>query len=183
MNTENKNNRNLSYLNELSDYKVSDSDKDVRSWNVKDAEGKIIGKIDDLLISKKDNRVVYLNMEVDKSLIDDNYKPYARSNYAGSEDYTNKEGEDHLIIPIGMVNLDIDDEIVHTPKLSGRTFAETKRIGRGSVIDRRYETSVLESYNRDNDLEFSSEERQDHDTKLYQRTEYKSRHQGEQEEL
>ena len=46
--------RNLYYLEELSDYKVADSDKDVRGWEVKDIDGRTVGKVDNLLVNKRE---------------------------------------------------------------------------------------------------------------------------------
>lgn len=178
MHTENNKDKNLYYLNELSDYEVSDSDKDVRDWKVKDANGESIGTVDNLIISKKDNRVVYLDMEVDESLIEAHKRPQTTGHGEETHNSMNEDGENHLIIPIGMVNLDLDNEIVHTPKLNKLTLIETRRIGKGSLINREYETDVLESYNRDSDMDFTSAERDANDTELYKRNAYRSGNRG-----
>lgn len=170
--------KNLYYLHELSDYKVSDNDKDVRGWPVKDNEGKDIGTVDNLLISKSDKRVVYLDVEVDEDIIEANHKPYSQSAKEGAHGILNADGENHVIIPVGMVHLDLDEEIVNTPNIGRQIFLETKRIERGSLIDRHYETNVLESYNRDNRVDFTPEERKDSDTGLYKRKEYTKMYTG-----
>ena len=169
--------RNLYYLHELSDYKVSDSDKDVRGWPVKDVDGEYLGEVDNLLISKKDERVVYLDVEVDEDIIEANDKPYSRSADAGAHQFVNEDGENHLIVPVGMVNLDEEEEIVYTPKITRKVFSGTKRIKKGSLIERHYETNVLESYNRDENMDFSPAHREPNDTSLYQRREYNSMNQ------
>ncbi|HSP11391.1 MAG TPA: hypothetical protein VLO29_02605 [Salegentibacter sp.] len=147
------NNRNrdkhLFYLNELSDYKVKSDDPDVRGWDVKDIDNRVIGKVDNLLVNKNTERVVYLDVEVDKSIIEANHDPYRSSASEGVHEFMNKDGEEHIIIPIGLVNLNEDEKFVYTDKINHRTFAETKRIKKGSNVNREYETIVLESYNRD----------------------------------
>jgi ribosomal 30S subunit maturation factor RimM len=70
------NNKNLYYLHELSEYKVADDYADVRDWEVIDADKRTIGKVDGLLVSKEADRVVYLDVEVDTSLIEDGHETY-----------------------------------------------------------------------------------------------------------
>lgn len=70
-------NKNLYYLHELSDYKVADECADVRDWEVIDADKRTIGKVDGLLVSKQAERVVYLDVEVDASLIEAGHQTYA----------------------------------------------------------------------------------------------------------
>lgn len=171
-------NNNLAYLHELSDYKVSDRDKDVRGWPLKDAKGEYIGQVDNLLISKSDERVVYLDVEVDEDIVKAGHKPYSRSAEEGVHQFLNKDGENHLIVPVGMVSLDLDEEIVNTPNIGKTVFSETKRFEKGSLIERHYETNILESYHRDSNLDFKPEERKANDTGLYKRKEYQKMHAG-----
>jgi hypothetical protein len=70
-------NKNLYYLHELSDYKVADDYADVRDWEVIDADKRTIGKVDGLLVNKDAERVVYLDVEVDTSLIEAGHQSYA----------------------------------------------------------------------------------------------------------
>jgi len=63
-------NKNLYYLHELSDYKVASDYADVRDWEVVDADKRTIGKVDALLVNKEAERVVYLDVEVNASLIE-----------------------------------------------------------------------------------------------------------------
>ncbi len=140
--------RNLYYLSELSDYKVADSDKDVRGWKVNDSAGRTIGEVENLLVNKNTERVVYLDVKVDESIISAEYKPYTTRVKDGVHDFINNEGENHVIIPIGMANLDIDNEIVSTGNINYETFAQTKRLKSGTPIYRDYEVDVLDSYTR-----------------------------------
>ena len=157
-------NKHLYYLNELSDYKVESHDPDVRGWKVKDAENRVIGKVDNLLVNKERKKVVYLDVEVDTSIIEANHDPYGKSASEGVHEFINKEGENHLIVPVGLVDIDKDDKAVRCDKIDHRTFAETKRMEKGYDVDREYEVAVLESYNRNTERRDSLSDR-DRDTK------------------
>ena len=150
-----KNRKHLYYLNELSDFKVDDDDPDVRGWKVKDTENQVIGKVDNLLVSKEKKRVVYLDIEVDNSIIDANHDPYGKP-AGGVHEFINKDGENHLILPVGLARLDKDEKCVYSDQITHQTFAETKRVERGYDVDRDYELVVLESYNRDLDNDSAS---------------------------
>lgn len=143
-----KREKHLYYLDELKDYKISSGYPDVRGWDVKDAENRVVGKVDNLLVNKESERVVYLDVEVDQSIIDANHDPYGESADPEVREFINKEGENHLIIPIGYVKLNEELKNVYCDKISHRTFSETKRIKKGEPLDRDYEVVVLKSYKR-----------------------------------
>lgn len=67
-------NKNLYYLDELQDYKIEDNYCDVRGWEVQDADSRTIGKVDNLLVSKEAERVVYLDVEMDKSVAENEHE-------------------------------------------------------------------------------------------------------------
>jgi len=171
MSTDNNNDRNLYYLEELPNYKVSNSDKDVRGWEVKDKDGRVVGKVDNLLVNKSTERTVYLDVEVDASIIDANHKPYNRSAKDGVHEFINKDGENHLILPIGLTHLNLESEIVFTKEIDYKTFAETKRVKKGTPIYRDYETKVLDNYNREN-----TNDNYPKDDSFYERKEFFSNH-------
>lgn len=141
--------KHLYNLDELSDYKVSSDDPDVRGWKVRDADNRVVGEVENLLVNKDAKRVVYLDVHVDKTIIDAGHDPYGKPNNTEIREFVNKDGENHIIIPIGMVNLDNENEIVLANGVDHRTFAETKRYQKGSNLNREYETAVLKSYNRE----------------------------------
>lgn len=161
-----KDKKHLFYLNELSDYKVKSDNPDVRGWEIHDRDGRTIGKVDNLLVNKQTEKVVYLDVEVDSSIIEANHDPYSRTAKGGVHEFINKEGEDHLIVPIGLVALDEDKKVVRTNEIDHQTFAETKRIEKGRTVDRGYEVMVLDSYNRDDEIDYPEDE------SLYDRREY-----------
>lgn len=70
--------KHLYYIDELSDYKIAEGYPDIRGWELKDYDNRVVGKVDDLLVNKAAERVVYLDIEVDKSIIDANYDPYGK---------------------------------------------------------------------------------------------------------
>ncbi len=146
-------NKHLYNLSELSDYKISDGYPDVRNWEVRDINNRVIGKVENLLVNKEAERVVYLDVEVDKSIIDANHDPYARPTNDNIREFINKEGDNHLIIPIGLVELNEDSKHVFTNTINHQTFANTKRFHKGDVVDRSYEVQVLDSYeNKHSDI-------------------------------
>lgn len=162
------NNKNLYYLHELSDYKVADEYADVRDWEVIDADERTIGKVDGLLVNKQAERVVYLDVEVDASLIEAGHQTYATPANEGVHEFLNKEGEDHLIIPIGMVTLDEDNKKVYTNQIDYNTFAKTKRFKKGVDIEKSYELIVLPHYFPGNHFE----EESSWDNHFYNRKEF-----------
>lgn len=139
-------NKNLYYLHELSDYKVASDYADVRDWEVVDADKRTIGKVDALLVNKEAERVVYLDVEVNASLIEAGHETYSASSSKGVHEFLNTEGENHLIIPIGMVTLDENNKKVHTNEIDYTTFAKTKRFKKGVDLERSYELLVLPHY-------------------------------------
>lgn len=139
-------NKNLFYLHELSDYKVAEDYPDVRDWEVKDAASRTVGKVDGLLVNKSAERVVYLDVEVDKDVIEAGHETYAAKASDGVHGFRNKDGESHLIVPIGMVNLDEENKIVLASQINYETFSTTNRFKKGADLDRSYELLVLGNY-------------------------------------
>lgn len=76
--------------------------------------------------------------------------PYGKPEQGEIREFINKDGENHVIIPIGMVNIDDKNKTVQANGINHRTFAGTKRYHKGDPINREYETVVLDSYNREN---------------------------------
>ena len=147
------NNKNLYYLDELPDYKVAYHNLDVRGWEVVDANSLTIGKVDHLLINIKTKRVVYIDVEVTDSVIEDGHNTYQTPVSEGVHEFLNKDGENHLIIPIGMASIDEINKRVITNKIIQSTYAKTKRFSKGDVIDFGYELNVLRHFIGDHIVE------------------------------
>jgi len=138
-----KDNKDLFYLEELSDYEVASDYSDVRGWNVIDADKRTIGTVTNLLVSKKEERVVYLDVEVDTTLLQVGYETFQTPASEGVHGFINKDGDDHLIIPVGMVKLDEDQKQVLTNRINYNTFTSAKRFHKGADIGREYELSLF----------------------------------------
>ena len=137
----------LNYLSELSDYKVASDNTDIRGWKLKDRDGRTVGKVDDFLVHKGSERVVYVDVEVDKELIDVDRDPFQKDpSAAGVSEYIDRSGENHVIIPIGMVDIDSENHLARTDAIDHTTFRNTRRFRKGTNIDRSYEVSVYNSY-------------------------------------
>ncbi len=149
-------NKNLFELDELSGYKVAENYSDVRGWDVKDANNRTIGKVDHLLVNKTAERVVYLDIEVDETLIEEGYKTYQNRASEGIHGFLNKEGENHLIIPIGMAFIDEKNKSLNTNQIDSSTFAEAKRFRKGDDIDFAYELNLVRHYRGDNTIHNSN---------------------------
>jgi len=85
---------NLMPLSRMSDFKVADNDQDVRGWKVVARDGDTIGKVDDLLIDTTANRVRYLGVDLDRSLL------------------SGRSHSGHVLIPIESVRLDRHDRVL-----------------------------------------------------------------------
>ena len=147
--------KNLFNLDELSGYKVAENYSDVRGWDVKDANNRTIGKVDHLLVNKMTERVVYLDVEVDETLLEEGFNTYQNRVSDGVHEFLNKDGENHLIIPIGMANIDKKNKLVNTGQIDSSSFAKAKRFRKGDAIDFEYELNTIRHYRGDNTIHSS----------------------------
>jgi hypothetical protein len=160
--------KNLYRLDELSNYKVASDFSDVRGWKIVDAENHTIGKIDNLWVNKDMKRVVYLDVKLDKGLLDDNHNEVRDviANDNGKE-FIYKEGDNHIIIPIGSVNINKDTKTVMANSIGYDTFRNTSRYNTQQNFDREYERRVMKSYYPENDPNYDS-----NDDAFYNRREF-----------
>ncbi|MBZ4037502.1 PRC-barrel domain-containing protein [Flavobacterium sp. 17A] len=160
--------RNLYRLDELSDYKVASNYSDVRGWKIVDADNRTIGKIDNLWVNKDMQRVVYLDVNVDKALIDDSKNEIhdTIANENGRE-FMYRDGDSHLIIPIGSVSINKDTKIVMANSIGYDTFRKTGRYNTQQNFDRNYEKAVMRSYYPNDESRFEND-----DEAFYNRREF-----------
>lgn len=144
--------KDLFYLEELPDYEVASDYSDVRGWDVVDAIGRTVGRVTNLLVSKKNERTVYLDVEVDRDLLKAGYDTFQVPASTGVHGFT-KDGEDHLIIPVNMVSLDEDRKKVLTDRIDYETFSSVRRFQKGAAIDPDYEVLVLRQYTGDDTID------------------------------
>ncbi|TPG45331.1 PRC-barrel domain-containing protein [Flavobacterium pectinovorum] len=160
--------KNLYKLDELSNYKIASDYSDVRGWKIVDAENHTIGKIDNLWVNKDMKRVVYLDVKLDKGLLDDHHNEVRDviANDNGKE-FIYKEGDSHIIIPIGSVNINKDTKTVMANSIGYDTFRNTSRYNTQNNFDREYERRVMKSYYPENDPNYDSD-----DDAFYNRREF-----------
>jgi hypothetical protein len=144
--------KNLYYLDDLSGYKVDSDYSDVRGWDLYDSTGRSIGKIDGLLANKATERVVYLDVEVGEELKKEPHDTYQVPANEGAHEFINKEGENHLIIPVGMVDIDDANKKVIARNLDYKTFASARRFSAGIDISPDYEQNMLRHYTTEKSL-------------------------------
>jgi hypothetical protein len=143
--------RNLYRLDELSDYKIASNYSDVRGWKIVDADNRTIGTIDNLWVNKDMKRVVYLDVKADKTLIEDSrnevHEAIAKDN---GREFIYKDGDSHVIIPIGSVSINKDTKTVMANSIGYDTFRNTSRYNSQHNFDREYERRVMKSYYPEN---------------------------------
>lgn len=83
----------LARLHDLSGYKVAEGDPDIRSWHVKTADGRKIGKVHDLIVDTRAMKVRYMDVELDRSEL-------------------GIDSDRHVLIPIGGARLDDEHDDV-----------------------------------------------------------------------
>lgn len=159
--------RSLYYLDELSDYKVESDYSDVRGWDVYDKDSRRIGKVSDLVVNKNTEQVVYLDIELDEELISEGRRIRELSDSSDVKTFVNEEGEDHLIIPIGMILIDDENKKVFTNEIGYGKFLRNKWIRRGTMINRDYEFTTFQNYFPDGTID-----RGQRDDRFYDRKEF-----------
>jgi uncharacterized protein (TIGR02271 family) len=113
-------------LDELDDFKVAEGDPDVRGWDVLSADGRKIGEVDNLLIDTAAMKVRYLEVDVDRDVLD-------------------ASDERHVLVPIGYARLDEDDDQVRVDSLNS-TDVMALPAYRREPLTREYETSVRKRF-------------------------------------
>src|SRR3954464_11944322 len=81
-----------------SNYEIVDGEPDIRGWDVKDAAGKEIGEVKDLIFDAQARKVRYMVVDLDK-------------NYIGNESH-------NVLIPIGLAELHKADDDVLLPNVT-----------------------------------------------------------------
>src|SRR5687768_13798219 len=111
----------LVHTKDLDHFKLPDGRPDPRGWDVKSADGRKLGKVEDLLVDTDSNQVRYLEIAVDDEVVK-----------AG--------GRDYALVPIGTARLDddADDVIVN---LSAQDLRDVPLYDRKQV-SRDYERSL-----------------------------------------
>ncbi len=113
----------LARLDELDDVDVASDEPDPRGWDVVDAEGQQMGKVDHIIGDTGAMEARYLAVELD----DDNGR--------GRQ----------ILLPVGHVDLDTDQERVVASALRRERLGGLPRY-EGGTVDRDYETRLRQQY-------------------------------------
>lgn len=135
----------LHYLHDLDDYKVASGQPDVRGWDLVDVHNERIGTVDNLLVDVKAEKVRYLDVDLDDRIIGENYDPQDNPNVEGVHGFTNREGDKHLIVPIGLARLDENNNCVVVDEVDKEIFGKAPRYKKGTPISADYEYAVSEA--------------------------------------
>jgi sporulation protein YlmC with PRC-barrel domain len=89
----------LMRLEDMSGYKVTSDDPDVRGWEVKTRDGTRIGKVDTLIIDTHELKARYIEVDLDRKAL-------------------NLQSDRKITLPIGSARLDDDNDVVMLPEHS-----------------------------------------------------------------
>lgn len=141
--------RRLKFLDEMDDYKIVDDDPDVRGWTVVDDQDRPVGKVDNLLVDVAKERVRYLDVDLNRDILGKGHDPLDSNDPSGVHEYE-KDGEVHMIIPIGLARLDTDHKRVISDQASNNIYKQGNTHRRGQHITPEYERQVMSSLQQGN---------------------------------
>jgi uncharacterized protein (TIGR02271 family) len=113
----------LGRLGDLHDYEIADGEPDPRGWDVRTADGRSVGKVDDLIADTGTMKVRYLDVELDRKGL-------------------NLDEDRHVLVPIGRARLDDDGDTVTLNVASGSVLSQLPAYQHGAV-DRDYENRLF----------------------------------------
>lgn len=151
-------NRRLQFLSDVSDYKVASDDPDVRGWAVVDDHDNTVGKVDNLLVDTTREKVRYLDVELDNNNLSDNYEPFKSDDPSGVHEFQ-KDGEYHMIVPIGLARLDTSNKRVISEDINRRTIEHGHMHHKGEHITPDFERQVVTSLRGESSATMESKER------------------------
>jgi uncharacterized protein (TIGR02271 family) len=109
-------------LSQLDDMSVADGQPDIRGWKVSSADGKEIGKVEELLVDRSAMKVRYLDVDLDNSMV------------AG--------GGRHVTIPVTSARLDTRSDRVIVSGMQADDCARLPEYRAGAFNDTSYESTV-----------------------------------------
>ena len=126
--------RQLYRLENLDDWKVHHDDVDIREYNVKTADGKTIGEVENLLVDVQDKKVRYIEVELNDDV------PEVNPQAIGT--YTERDGDRIIIVPVGLAEINKDDKSVDISGLFHTDFRTYPRYKSKAALTPHYEKSV-----------------------------------------
>lgn len=135
----------LQFLHNMKGYTVAEEDPDIRGWQLVDAQDTPIGKVEDLLVDTETEKVRYLDVDLDQSLLGPENEPDLEKNPTESHEFQTRDGEIHMIVPIGVARLDYEHKKVITDDINREAYQRTKGYKMGNPITPAYEHHIVGS--------------------------------------
>ena len=136
--------KNIFRLEDLSDYKVADGYHDVRNWPVVGQGGFKIGRVEHLIVDKAAQRVRYIEVEMDDNWFKD--EPKVGIDKSSGVHFTlNRDGDQHMLVPIGMVRLDADHDKVLADAIHGDMLKNYPRHNYSKGLTHEHEDKTLDN--------------------------------------
>ncbi|HEV7990468.1 MAG TPA: PRC-barrel domain-containing protein [Gemmatimonadaceae bacterium] len=107
----------LAHLSDLDDFMIADPTPDFRDWKVVLADGRRVGKVDDVLVDTSTMMVKYIELKVDHDVLLPEVVP-------GEEDRW-------LLVPVELAHIDSDAANVVLDRLPAGGLANATRRARG----------------------------------------------------
>lgn len=111
-------------LSEIGQYEISPNNPDIRGWTLIGLDGERIGKVNELIVDTQEQKVRYLDIEVDHDIA--------------------KEKNHHILVPIGVARLHKNDDNVLVEGLSSATVNSYPDFD-GQTITPEYEQLIRRS--------------------------------------
>jgi hypothetical protein len=147
-NSTNKNN--LHYLRDLKDYKIAKDEPDVRGWKVQDTNHQTVGTVAGLLVDVSVEKVRYIDVDLDDSLIPADHDPFDAKHKDGIHEFQDKKGNIHMIIPIGVARIEREAEVIVADGIDQNSLRNipTYRYQQNVPVHSDYEQSVLSNFRK-----------------------------------
>ena len=97
-----------------SDFEIADGQPNIKGWDVKDAQGKQIGDVDDLIFNPNNDKVVYLVVDQDDNELD-------------------LDEDKKVLVPIGLAELHESDDDVLLPSITVAQLNQLPAYEKGNI--------------------------------------------------
>lgn len=124
--------RSLSKLENLDDWKVHHDDTDIRGWNVYANDGTKVGEVENLLVDRSAKKVRYVEVELDNDLPN-------LSQLNGKIETRYDDDDRYIVVPVGLINIDEDDDVVRVNALDAGLLYNTPRYDRNVGVKPQHE--------------------------------------------
>ena len=104
----------LARLEDLADYEIADGQPDIRGWEVRTADGKVVGKVDSLIADTGAMEVRFIEVEASRNVL-------------------GTAKDEHILVPIGAAQLNDDDDSVRIDRLPATGLTKAPRFGRTTL--------------------------------------------------